>query len=175
MKPEQLMQTMAAPLASLFLILSLCAFRMNLSHATGERLFPTRSFHASGFNDCLDDHRLLFHLHANNTVSINRSNWPLAELSGISQRILQYRVNPDVWFFADPTVPVEDVGKALDALHSGSPAVEIFLLTKQEMSQYLIPKSSFDYIGVTHPERFPHNPSICILKSSEFNEIISKP
>jgi hypothetical protein len=162
MKLEQLTQGMAATLASLFLILTLCAFRMARPHAIGEQVYPTYAFQlASGFNDCMDDHQLVYWLHLNQSLSINDDIVPIRNLPAITHQILKLRTNPEVWLRVDPQVAVGEAVNVLNMLHANSPSANVFLITEHEMDEYFNPRNGFEYIGPAHPERFPHSPSVC--------------
>lgn len=162
MKPAQLMQIIAAPMASIFLILSLCAFRATPSPAAGEYVYLTYAFQsASGFNDCLDDHRLVFRVHSDRSLSINTNVVPIQNLAEITHLILKNQANPEVWLRVDTQVTVKEVASTLDTIHANSPRANVFLVTEHEMDEYSRSTHGFEYIGPAHPENFPYSPSVC--------------
>jgi biopolymer transport protein ExbD len=164
MKPAQLSQLMAAPLASIFLILSLCAFRIKPQHTSGEQIFLTHSIREySGFNDCEDNHRIVVRLETNHNFSINGYRSPLARLPTVLSQVLQYSQNSYIWLLSDADVSMTEFANSLNAIHSASSTAHIFLMTTRELTEYFKPTRDLFYIGVTHPERFTHPPSICVF------------
>lgn len=129
MNPAQLTQMIAAPLASIFLILSLCAFHLQRAQSAGERLILTKVVF-----DCGDGRPMFFRLGEDQIVEVNSAPMPtLVATSNIAES-MKNRAEKVVYFSAAANVSIGNVETVLAKLRRDTPDMFIFAVTSRELN-----------------------------------------
>lgn len=168
MKPDQLIQYTAAPLASIFLILSLCAFRLRQAPSTGERLILTRVV-----SNCGDGREIFFRLGEDQVVDVNGVPMPTLQAISYVGEILKTRAEKAIYFSAAANTSLAEVETVMARLRTDTPDVFIFAVTSEELSSLrnkLSPPGS-DYAGErciapSNPDFFSHYQRMPALNST---------
>ena len=126
------MQWAAAPLASLFLILSLCAFSMKPA-ATGEMLFPAQILPSQ---DCGDGNPIFFLLKSDGQAIVNRQLMPVHQAFDRISREMDHRAERSVYISADPEVSVDEVVHAINQMLHDTPDLILSAFTTSQRRRF---------------------------------------
>lgn len=129
MKSDQLIQNTAATLASLFLILTLCAFCLQQAPSTGERLILTRVV-----SNCGDGQEIFFRLGENQVVDVNGVPMPTLQATSYVGEILKTRAEKVIYFSATANTSVAEVETVMARLRTDNSDVFIFAVTSRELN-----------------------------------------
>jgi hypothetical protein len=145
MKLEQLTQGMAASLASLFIILTICIFPSQQSDANGERLILARFV-----SDCPYNTTMFFHLTETEAAQINAERKQTGEGRIHIEKLLKNRTEHVDYFSASENTPVAAIEMMMADLRNNHPGKVFLMITSSHMDRFrevvppLIPKHEDD-------------------------------
>lgn len=153
---------LAAPLASLILILILCVFVARRPQpAFGLRVPMVKlKQHSPGYV-CEDDRLLIVRLMKDGNVWINETAISTEQLRPLLFKIFEYRHERVVYLFAEPSVPYGKFVEFFGQVSSSISGLHVILLTDE------ILKSPYRLVGVVDPSRLEVYVPECDLEWSE--------
>lgn len=162
---------LAAPLASLFLILTLIPICLRQTSSGTQITLTHLVYHRHDFDDCLDDHRLYLQIHPRQMVSVNESVLPAAEGTSLLKSALNGRpFDPNLWILVDSNATMQDLASALDIPDRSHAGMNVLLITRQEVRDSL--HSGRGYFSfIPNRQTSLHRPSACVLPPSAYEEI----
>jgi biopolymer transport protein ExbD len=127
---NRLQSLIAAPLASLFVILCLCWFGMHRPEPAVGINVPTPKMrqHSAGYG-CEDDRWLVVWLRGGGKIQINETPMERERLGPTIRLIFENRVSRVAYLMADPGVNVAEAAWALDRIESAIPGMHVVLMT----------------------------------------------
>ena len=131
MKPNQLAQLMAAPLASLFLVLTLCAFALGSNKSAGFRL-PLLRVHQPQpglWRDCGDSRVIFVSLLGTGELQINQDTITWDQLAPRIGHIMKFRAQPSIYVLADPEVSYQQFATLIDRITGSTSNIQIGLVS----------------------------------------------
>lgn len=133
-----------APLASLFLALSLYAFLAGAPRPVGIRV-PTLKLrqHSPGYA-CEDDRWLVVWLRDGGKVQINETPIDREQLAAKIKLIFENRIGRVAYLLADPEVSFAEAAWAIDRIESALPGMHVILLTPEFKKLTMLPPLRVD-------------------------------
>jgi biopolymer transport protein ExbD len=131
MEINRLRALVAAPMASLLLVLSLCAFVVERSGSVGMRV-PMIRIPDKSKNDCSDPNRSVFlQLSQNGSYWINLTEIPSDRLTATVAYVMENRSERILYVVADPQVCYGQFTDFLDKIAGTKMVLPVALLTDQ--------------------------------------------
>jgi biopolymer transport protein ExbD len=131
MDPFRLRSLIAPAMASLFLMLSLCAFVVQRPPSVGMHLLLPR-VRTNPIDDCSGvDRWIVVLLHKNGSYSINEEQVPVGELGSRLGEIYENREHKMILMFSDPEVSYGEFAKFYSTVASSTSNLRIDLRTRQ--------------------------------------------
>ncbi|MGA2890871.1 MAG: hypothetical protein ABSE51_22850 [Terracidiphilus sp.] len=125
---------LAAPMASLFLVLSLCAFMLQgprtVSGSVGMHV-PTTRVRTIPLNDCFDGRDIFVKIHNDGNTTINETRKRPDELGQMIAEIMQNRDQRVVYMLPDPDISFGEFADIYSRVASSTPDVHVGLITRQ--------------------------------------------
>jgi hypothetical protein len=128
MKPAQLMQMIAAPMASLFLTLSLCVAGIGSRTPAGIR-FPLLRMRASHSGLCGDDRVVVVSLRQGGDLKINQNRITWDALAPTIARIMQYRAERVIYVLPYSEISYTEFANLMDKVAGSTTDLHIALLS----------------------------------------------
>jgi biopolymer transport protein ExbD len=137
MNASQLRLWLAAPMASLFLVLSLCAFAMERTSSTGIYI-PLLRLHRSTQAEFSCDGRFIFvQLRADGTTWINEESIPFEQLRARLTKLMENRAEPVAFLVPESDISYPRFIYAVDAMRKASSDMHIGVLSGKLRNEYL--------------------------------------
>jgi len=126
------MQWIAAPLASVFLILGLCSFAIRLPASVGVRIPVMRLPHLSPgeWREFECARILLVQLQGNGSLMLNQDPISFDALAPTLAEIMSNRAEPAVYLMVDPNVSYAQFSAVLDRIHGSVSGLHIAVVTR---------------------------------------------
>ena len=139
MGPDRLRLLLAAPVASLFLVLSLCAFLLQRSSSVGMGV-PLPKVRLDYVSDCnyLSDRSIVVQLRRDGSTWINETRESSEELGATLTKIYDYRAERTIYMISDPDVSFGEFANFYNAVDSSTSGLHIVLRTRtfdEELNQ----------------------------------------
>jgi len=119
---------LAAPFASLFLVLSLCAFVVQRPVSMGVH-FPMTRVRAISFNDCYDDRDIVVRIKGDGSTWINETPIRPEMLGPTMKIIMQNRSERDTYVLTEPDVPYQRFVSAFDEISASASDLHVGVIT----------------------------------------------
>jgi biopolymer transport protein ExbD len=127
---------LAAPLAGLFLLLTLCAFVLQRPGSAGMHL-PITQVRAVPYDDCEGvDRDIVVLLHKDGSYWLNEEQVSSSELGLILGEIYEYRRYKLIYMFVDPDVSYGEFARFYGKVASSTPGLRIGLRTRQMEAEF---------------------------------------
>ena len=126
---DRLRAVLAAPMACLFLILTLCVFAVRRPVSTGIRS-PMMHLRAVPLSNC-EFNGFTLSVSADGTVSTHWDQIPLDRVPLITSEVTQYRTDRIVYVIADPKAPFGRLMDVVDRIAKVRPAVRAVVVTPE--------------------------------------------
>jgi biopolymer transport protein ExbD len=128
---SRLRALIAPAMASLFLVLSLCAFVLQRPVSAGMEL-PITQVRAVPYNDCEDvDRDIVVLLHKDGSYWLNVEQVSASKLGLILGEIYENRKYKLIYIFVDPDVSYGEFARFYDTVASSTPGLRIGMRTRQ--------------------------------------------
>ena len=137
MNASQLRLWLAAPMASLFLVLSLCAFTFRKPESEGIYIPILRLHENMAEMICGDSRDVYIQLRASGQTMINSTEIPSGEVGPRLAKIMQHRFERIVFIVSDPGVPYGRFVRSLSAMQNSVDDLHIGVLSGQLGKEYL--------------------------------------
>jgi hypothetical protein len=164
MDMNRLQAILAAPLAGLFLILTLCAFALQKPEEEGMYLPITRVRMISDYYCPGVDRTILVSLHKDGSYWINEEQIPTDEFRFTLTEIYENRKQKILPVLADPDISYGDFARFYDEVISSTSDLHIILRTPQ-LEEQLHQCSPSGSCGIDWPD---HSYTPCVYRSSPF-------
>jgi len=139
MDANRLPSLMAAPMASLFLVLCLCAFLMQRPVSTGMHL-PLLQVRQIPIRDCdfwhfVSDRDIILRIQGDGSTWINETREPPDQLADTLAMIFANRSYKYLYMFVDPDVSFAEFADVYGKTAASSQGLHIGLISRRMMSQ----------------------------------------
>ena len=164
MNAWQIRMWLAAPMASLFLILGVCAFAIQRTPSEGIYIPVLRLSAQFTENEFSCDGRFHFvQLMADGTTKLNEQSIPFEQLEARLAERMEGQLAKAVFVVPDSDISYQRFVAALDAIHNASSDVHIGVLSGELRHQY---QQGWESDGLLEPR---HVPCDLIWPSQEFH------
>ncbi len=127
---------MAAPIACLFLILSLCAFVVQRPVSTGVHVPKPRVERHSSWRECEDDMPIFVRIAKDGSTRINQTQERSDEVPPLISKIMEYReTERAVYIMAESDVPFGILANLYSKIATSTTNLHVFLVTDRMRSQ----------------------------------------
>jgi biopolymer transport protein ExbD len=131
MKLSQIAELASAPLASLFVLLSLCAFVSRRKAAVGFNVpvLRLRQRHPGKWVDCGETRTIVISLNGNGELHINQDQTTWENLTPTITKIMEHNNEPSVYVLADANVPYAQFTRLMDKIYSSTEGLQVGLIS----------------------------------------------
>lgn len=129
---NRLRALVAAPVASVFLVLSLCAFVIQTPRSTGFRIPMPRIQRHANWRECEDDMPIIVLVHKDGNIFIRQTQESPRDLAPTIASIMANRESERVvYVMPDPDVPFSLLANTYEKISNSTTNIRIFLVTER--------------------------------------------